>query len=222
MNRSDLLYELATSITSLSCDHPIRVAVDGIDASGKTTLANELVQPVERLGYPVIRASIDKFQQPKEVRHRRGSLSPEGYYCDAFDYDGFKRALLESLGTNGSRRYFTEQFDLSENVKIEPNWKQADEHAVLIVDGVFLQRSEINDFWDLRIWVDVPFEVALERACQRDLALFGTVKTVRERYAKRYFPAQQLYMQQCQPKLMAQIVVDNCDPALPILYKPAS
>jgi len=219
MNRSDVLDELAASITVVSCNHPIRVAIDGIDASGKTTLANELVQPVERLGYQVIRASIDKFQRSRDIRHHRGSLSPEGYYYDAFDYEAFKGALLEPLGANGTRCYYTEHFDLRENVKIEPSWKQADERSVLIVDGVFLQRPEINAYWDLRIWVDVPFEVALERACQRDLELFGTVDVVRERYAKRYFPAQQLYIEQCQPKMSAQWVIDNLDPLQPYLHR---
>lgn len=217
MNRAYLLDELAAKLTAVSYNHPICIAIDGIDASGKTTLANELVQPIERFGYQVIRASIDKFQQPRAIRHQRGSLSPEGYYYDAFDYEGFKHALLEPLGAKGGRRYFTEQFDLRENAKIEPDWKQSDEHCVLIVDGVFLQRPEINDHWDLRIWVDVPFEVALERACQRDLELFGTVDMVRERYAKRYFPAQKLYFEQCQPKISAQVVVDNRDPLHPTL-----
>lgn len=219
MNRAHVLDELAASITAVVSHYPIRVAIDGIDASGKTTLANELVQPVERLGYQVIRASIDKFQQPKVIRLQRGSLSPEGYYYDAFDYESFKTALLEPLGANGNRLYYTEHFDLGENVKIEPNWKQADEQAVLIVDGVFLQRPEINAYWDLRIWVDVPFETALERACQRDLELFGTVDVVRERYTKRYFLAQKFYFEQCQPKISAQLVVDNSDPLHPTLCK---
>ena len=37
----------------------------------------------------------------------------------------------------------------------------------LVGDGIFLQRPELDDLRDLRIWLDVPFEVALERAVAR-------------------------------------------------------
>ena len=222
MNREALIFEIAEIVTSIACSHPIRVAIDGIDASGKTTLADDLVQPIEKLGYPVIRASIDRFQQSKAVRHQRGSLSAEGYYDDAFDYSAFKTALLEPLGADGSRRYYTEHFDLRDDVAVEPHWQQAADRSILLVDGVFLQRPELNAYWDVRIWVDVPFAVALERAVQRDLELFGSVEIVKERYAKRYFPAQELYIALCQPKLKAQLVVDNSDPLFPNLSRNAS
>ena len=43
MSRSDLLSDLAVRITQIELDHPVRVAIDGVDAAGKTTLADELV-----------------------------------------------------------------------------------------------------------------------------------------------------------------------------------
>ena len=222
MNRDDLLKNIAESIESIKCIHPIRVAVNGIDASGKTTLADELVVPLKALGYSVIRASVDCFHLPQEIRHGRGSLSPEGYYHDSFDYEALKADLLEPLGEGGNRRYRTEKFNFRNNQAIESAWQIADEHSVLIIDGVFLQRPEINNYWDMRIWVDVPFELALERAYQRDLELFGSIETVQERYTKRYFPAQQLYFDQCQPKLKAQFIVENSDPLYPSLDRTAS
>jgi uridine kinase len=219
MNRSELLEAIADTIHVMHCAHPVRVAVDGIDASGKTTLADELVQPLQARGREVIRASVDRFHLPQAVRHQRGSLSPEGYYHDSFDYDALKADLLEPLGVGGSRRYRTEKFDYRVERRIESEWQTADEHAVLIVDGVFLQRPEINAYWDLRIWVDVPFEVVLQRAYQRDVELFGSVEVVRERYEKRYIPGQKLYFAQCQPKASAQLVVDNRDPLHPLLFQ---
>jgi hypothetical protein len=41
----------------------VRVAIDGVDGVGKTTLADELVAPLQLLGRDVIRASIDGFHQ---------------------------------------------------------------------------------------------------------------------------------------------------------------
>jgi uridine kinase len=39
--------------------HPTRVAIDGVDAAGKTTLDDELAEVLRERGRGVIRASID-------------------------------------------------------------------------------------------------------------------------------------------------------------------
>ena len=59
MKRAQLLEELAGAITRVELSHPTRVAIDGPDAAGKTTLAEELAPIVQSYRRPVIRASID-------------------------------------------------------------------------------------------------------------------------------------------------------------------
>jgi uridine kinase len=63
--RGDFLRDLAQRIDSLDPSHPVRVAIDGPDAAGKTTFADELVEPLEARGRPVIRASIDGWHRPR-------------------------------------------------------------------------------------------------------------------------------------------------------------
>jgi uridine kinase len=103
VRRDRLLDQLARRIVSLEHRHPIRVAIDGIDAAGKTTLADELVAPIGRGGRPVIRASIDGFHRPRAERYRQGASSPAGYYEDSFDYPALRDVLLSPLGPAGSR-----------------------------------------------------------------------------------------------------------------------
>ena len=98
MKRSELLDELASRIIAIEKSHPVRVGIDGVDAAGKTTLADDLVSHVEARGRPVIRASIDGFHNSAEVRHQRGKSSPEGYYLDSFNYNALTKQL-----TNPSR-----------------------------------------------------------------------------------------------------------------------
>lgn len=74
----------------------------------------------------------------------------------------------------------------------------------LVADGVFLQRPELDDLWDLRIWLDTSFEDALQRALVRDAELFDDV---RARYQRRYFPGQRLYISEVDPRSRADIVV---------------
>jgi uridine kinase len=215
--RQELLEALAARIVAIAAAHPLRVAVDGIDAAGKTTLADALVAPLVARGRPVIRASIDGFHRPRAERYRRGATSPEGYYLDAFDYPALRDALLLPLGPDGAGRYRRTVFDYRTDRPVAAAEEQAPAGAVLLVDGVFLLRPELAAFWDYRIFVAVPFGVALARAMRRDLALFGTVEAVQARYHERYIPAQRLYFEAAHPQEQADAVVRNDDPANPLL-----
>jgi pantothenate kinase-related protein Tda10 len=59
-----VLESIADRIDSLTPTHPVRVAVDGPDASGKTILADTLSSMMVRRDRDVIRASIDGFHLP--------------------------------------------------------------------------------------------------------------------------------------------------------------
>lgn len=96
-----MLSEVADAISALRTPHPVRVAVDGRPASGKTTLADELADLLKGQARPVIRATIDEFMHPKALRYRRGVDSPEGCYHDSFDFDALHRVLLDPLGPRG-------------------------------------------------------------------------------------------------------------------------
>ena len=61
--RSGCLETLVGLILRVDRPHPVRVAIDGPDAAGKTILADELVPLIERSGRPVVRASIDRFHR---------------------------------------------------------------------------------------------------------------------------------------------------------------
>ena len=76
--RLQILEQLAGLIVAIGRPHPVRVAIDGVDAAGKTMLADELTPLIEARGRPAIRASADGFHNPRVIRYRRGADSPEG------------------------------------------------------------------------------------------------------------------------------------------------
>lgn len=136
--RRDILADIASRIVSLIRPHPIRVAIDGVDAAGKTTLANDLAPVITALGRPVIRASIDGFHNPQEIRRRRGSLSPEGYFLDSFNYPALVETLLQPLGPGGSGLFRRSVFDFRTDKPAAAEMETAPVGAVLLFDGVFL------------------------------------------------------------------------------------
>jgi uridine kinase len=215
--RLALLACLADLVAARQQPHPVRVAIDGVDAAGKTTLADELADPLAERGRPIIRASVDGFGRPRADRHRRGELSAAGYWLDAFDYPALRGNLLDPLGPGGSRRHSTATFDVRTDQPASSPFRVAPPHAVLVLDGVFLLRPELNDAWDLRIFLEVSFKEALRRAVTRDRALFGSARATRARYRQRYVPAQRRYLTTVQPRRIADLVIDNHDPAAPRL-----
>ena len=222
MDRHDLLKSLAERIAQTVRPHPIRVAVDGVDAAGKTTLADELAPIVRDLGRPVIRASIDGFHNPAAVRRRRGSLSPEGYFHDSFDRAALIDALLRPLGPGGSLEFRRAMFDFRTDQPRVVATERTEPNAVLLLDGVFLLRPELRDHFDFSIFLRVDFRVTVARAERRDAKLFGGPAEVRERYEKRYVPGQRLYLASAEPERWASVVIDHDDPLRPVVVPPTT
>jgi uridine kinase len=219
MTRSACLNELASAIAAVRVGHPTRVAIDGVDGVGKTRLANELVAPLAAAGREIIRASVDGFHRPRAARYQRGRDSPEGYFLDSFDYAAVIRELLDPLGPGGSRRFRTAVFDYRTDSPVDVEPQAAAANAVLLMDGVFLQRPELAGSWDLRIWVDAPFDITVQRAVVRDAqGVAPDESAVRAQYARRYVPGQVLYLTQCRPRESADVVVNNADLENPELF----
>ncbi len=221
-SRGDLLADLASRIAQVGRPHPVRVAIDGVDAAGKTTLADELVGPLGRLGREVIRASLDRFHNPAAHRYRLGAASPEGFYRDSFDYPALTAALLRPLGPGGTRGYRRAVFDFRSDSPVDAPLEQAAPDAILLFDGVFLLRPELRDFWDLSIFVRADFRVTVARAEQRDAERLGGSSKARQRYERRYVPGQRLYLAEVEPERRASIVIDNNDPRRPVVVRAAS
>lgn len=202
---------LAERIARVNRLHPVRVAIDGVDGVGKTTLADQLVDPVRRHGLAVIRASLDGFHNPRNVRYRLGRNSPEGYFQDSFNYAALTTVLLRPLGPGGSRRYRRGVFNYRTDSEVATPFETAALATVLLFDGVFLLRPELLSYWDLSIFLDAPFEVTIPRAAHRD----DSSPDVTAIENRRYVEGQKLYLQKCEPRRVATIVINNENLASP-------
>jgi uridine kinase len=218
-DRDQILRELACLIAASETTHPLRVAIDGTSAAGKTTLANELAEALRSLGRPVIRVEVDNFHNPKVVRYRRGELSPEGYYYDAVDYGALIALVLQPLGPEGSRRYRIGLRDGRGDTLLNKLELDAEINAVALIDGVFLMRPELDAYWDLRIFIQITPEAARERWLPRDLTWMTGESEVIERYEKRYLPGERLYLDLVHPELKADIVLNNTNLAQPVMRR---
>jgi uridine kinase len=209
--RERLLQQLGERILKITLNHPTRVAIDGVDGSGKTFIADELAKKLRASGRQIIRVSVDKFHNPRIVRYQKGRSSPEGYYADSFNNTLVIENVLRPLGPNGDRKFKSAAFDYKNDTEIIAPVETAEPNAILLMDGIFLQRPELADYWDLKILLDVDFEHTVARAVKRDASFGGSEQEIEKVYDERYVPGQRLYFEKVDPKAAADIVIDNTD-----------
>lgn len=218
-SRTKIIGRVTDHLAARQVGHPLRVAVDGITAAGKTTAAIELAAAVRERGRPAIHQSLDGFHHPRAHRHRQGRESAVGYYRDAYDFAAIARSVLIPLGPDGDGRYRSQILDLASDQAVEDPPQLAPPEAVVIVDGSFLQSPELQPHWDEVVFLKVDFDAARERGVRRDAALFGGETQARDLYLSRYHAACRLYLAEADPEQTATIVVGNDIPASPELLR---
>lgn len=223
--RAEIIAQIAAIVCYDDPGHPVRAAIDGVPAAGKTTLAAELATAVAQAGRPAIQLSTDGYHHPRARRYRQGRLSALGYYQDAYDFPALVRYVLAPLGPAGDRRYRERIIDLATDEPDEDAWREAAPNAVLVVDGTFLLRPELLPYWEHRIFVHTSLTVARARGLARDEAQLGGRVPAEEAYEQRYHAAARHYLDTVRPAGHATMIVDNDDlahPRLRVIQTPVS
>lgn len=215
VGRGEAVAAIVDAIDAISCCHPVRVAIDGSAAAGKTMLADELAISLRGRGRDVIRASVESFLRPRVDRYRRGAESARGCYEDSFDYDRLLAELLRPLGASGTRLYRTGIYDRRTDLPVDSEQLQASADAILLFDGVFLLRPELVDAWDYRVFISVASDELIRRARIRDAEEYGSPDDAERRFRARYLPSQQHYRGTVRPAELADVVLENDDPSQP-------
>jgi len=210
--RDDLLGNIADRILSLPPSQINRVAIDGVDGAGKTFMADELAASLNPSGRPIIRASMDSFHNPREIRYRLGKSSPEGFFRDSYNYEKLKSLLLDPLSPGGTRLYQDAAFDHRTNKEVSAPARVAPEKSIFVIDGIFLHRPELCCYWDFSMFLDVDFEVSFPRCAARG----DGSPDPRAESNRRYRDGQRLYFAECKPKDFATVVIDNNDLERPV------
>lgn len=165
----------------------------------------------------VIRASVDSFHRPRKERYRRGRESPEGYYFDSFDLDQLRQVLLEPLGPGGNRLFRVAVFNVRTNEPVSEAMQRARDDSILLLEGIFLLRPELQRYWDFSIYVWASPKERLARSLVRDLEPGGSARELERLYWSRYLPGQQLYANSLRPHAIADVFIDNEVPVVPRL-----
>jgi uridine kinase len=186
------------------------VGVDGKDGSGKTLFATNLTKYLRaHTEREIIHVSLDDFFNPRKIREQNPN-EPQGNYDDTFDYKVIRERLLSPFKVSGN--YITKSFDCESDLPVSMREQASEADAIMVIDGLFLQKPELSDFWNLTILLQIDDDVAIDRGSRRDTERGeGDIEAVRRKYINRYIPSQKIYYTERQPQLRADIVLDNTE-----------
>jgi uridine kinase len=173
---------IAGALRTKSRDGAFLVAISGIDAAGKGTLASTLAARLRARGLRVESIGADLWLTP--LQRLDLESDPGGqFYLQAIRFD----ELFERTA------------------RLREDDRSID---VIVLEGIFLFKRELRHLYDLSIWVDCRFDTALERALARNQEGLPRDRLIGD-YERIYFPAQKLHLLRDNPVEFAGIVYPN-------------
>jgi len=129
-----------------------------------------------------------------------------GFFYDSYNYNKLRQLLLDPF-KSGAASVATACFDHRADQVIKQT-ENVSSTAVLLLDGIFLHRDELQNDWDFSIFLDVPFAVSYRRMAIRDHC--NPDPSAPEN--RRYYEGQRIYLRNCTPAQRASVVIGNARP----------
>ena len=170
------------------------IAIDGLGGSGKSTLVTAL----------------------RELRPEFKVLPVDAFACTASEYPlhplgcqtriSLERLLRDALLPlrEGHETRFTRTpwwpGETVEEICVQPG-------GTVLVEGCYTLHRVVRSHFDLKFWVEVPPESAIERAILRD------GETGRDAWEQAHHPNELSYLATHQPDIAADLIIENPDGA---------
>jgi len=150
MRYMDDLKQIQEKVTALLLRKPIvLLAIDGYGGSGKSTLARKIQN--EFSGSVII--TLDDFvTSTVSGPDRRRVLSQ----------------VLLPLSGSKSAQY--QRFDWHQEILTD--WITVKPEGLIIIEGVSVLKDDFHSYYDFRVWIDCPPELASKRGMERDRNIY--------------------------------------------------
>lgn len=178
--------ELVNMLPDLNSKGLLLVAIDGCGGAGKSTLATNLATTLANSQI----VHIDDFYKPKEERIEITNDTP---VHSNFEFDRLKHQVLEPLKQGAVAKYQTPNGQI---VEVKPS-------GYVIVEGLGTLGTELRDYFDYKIWVDVLEAVRRQRGIERDTTDWADI------WDNEYLPQDARYVKEQEPQKFADKVLHN-------------
>ncbi|MCH5324667.1 MAG: uridine kinase [Eubacterium sp.] len=197
--------EICNSILNISSENGIViVGIDGLGGAGKSTISEKICCEIQNNNTHTILLHIDDFINVRKVRYNSAYPEWQCYYDLQWRYGYFAEIINQiknktndsieiELYDKDSDCYFTQSYDIKEK-------------TVVIVEGIFLQRKDLNGIFDYMVYIDIPENIRMTRVLKRDTYI-GNEQQIIDKYENRYFPAERKYYNEYHPERLADFVI---------------
>ena len=172
------LEEISEIITLATSKKPALIGIEGFGGSGKSTIAGRLA---DLLGDSYV-IGIDDFIVKEHILE-------EDWDKRAFDRNRLEREVLRPFKTG--KEVIFRKLEWASNKLSDP--MHVPNVSYLIVEGISCYHPSICQYYDFKIWVDTPIEIAKARGRHRDkdnenVAHWDLWAENDLRYQQKYYP----------------------------------
>jgi uridine kinase len=169
------------------------VCIDGLGASGKSTIAHGLARASEDIQV----VHVDDFYRPTSDRYV-GPLADRPIGAD-FDLARLRAEVLVVVRSACVANYHVYDWS-ADRVSLDT---VAATQPIVVVEGVYSFSAGLSGFFDFSIWVECPREVRLTRGLARD------GEAARSRWEHDWMLGEDQYVQSERPRERAALVCDG-------------
>jgi uridine kinase len=170
----------------------VLIGIDGCGASGKSTFSAELSASLKSAAV----ISMDDFYKPSQERIRCTDPKPIGWQ---FGWQRLEKEVLTPLKTQGEVKYQRYNW----NTDCLEEWRTIRAFSFIIIEGIYALRSELAEYYDLRLWIECPREERLKRGLERD------GEQARSQWEEDWMKEEDRYVASCNPHLHAHKIIQS-------------
>lgn len=180
----------------------IIIGIAGATASGKTLLANTIVN--ELGSDQVVVISEDSYYKDNQHLSFEERTQLNYDHPDAFDHNLLQQQLLQ---LQAGQTVEIPIYNHTKHTRELDETRSIGQHAIIVLEGILLfVDPALRNLMDIRIYMDTPLDICLIRRLKRDVVERGrSVDSVLTQYTKTVRP---MYLQFVEPsKKYADIIV---------------
>lgn len=191
------------------------MAIDGLGGSGKSTFTALLHGALQGAGVTsVTTVEADGFVMNLREEDWRPLPSMPGMRAPyRIDVERLRREVLEPLRSGLSAQFVHRDWWDAERTEVRIVHSQ----GIVLVEGMYTLDRRLRDFYDERIFLECPKELALQRALARDIP-HGDDPVGELAWREVHGPAESAYVSEQNPRVAAHVVVDSSQPIGPEIF----
>lgn len=175
------------------------LGIDGLSRSGKTTCSRQAEDYLIAQGIPYCLFHLDDLIVEKKRRYGTGLEDWQEYYFKQWEIDALTEKLFSKL--KKSDEVLLGFYEPDKDHRISKRI-QLPKKGIILIEGVFLQRSEWRPHMDKVVYIDCPRKQRFERESP-------ATKREMEKFIHRYWKAEMYYEKTVMPKMHADLTFET-------------